>query len=296
METSNKMQKEQCFKHCVQKKIINPGIWGERPRDFAFCMVKISDINFNGNLLENRNKYFQTNFNGVVNIGEADNTLDKVLETCLKTMLIGEESHVTLNVPVDYTKVSETTVSSVGVLNCVVYLKDCKNEPPIHEWSDEKKYDTAMNYKVKGVTLFKEGFVVEAFFRFSKAFKIVVSIAGVEELTSKMPEAANILTLRVTLLNNMASCHLQRKNFEYALQLCEKVLQIEPHNVKALYRHAIAAKELQNYVVARDDLKILLQVEPSNTAAKEKYKELKYITKEMDEKYSVLVKNMFQIK
>ena len=54
-----------------------------------------------------------------------------------------------------------------------------------------------------------------------------------------------------TLLLNEAQCRLQLQQPQEAAQLCSRVLEREPENVKALYRRALANLELAEFVEAR---------------------------------------------
>ncbi|KAJ9098801.1 hypothetical protein QFC19_006278 [Naganishia cerealis] len=62
---------------------------------------------------------------------------------------------------------------------------------------------------------------------------------------------------------------------------CSRVLALagQGGNVKALYRRALARKELKLYKNAKDDLETLLKAEPSNAAAKEELAEIKRLIK-----------------
>lgn len=58
-------------------------------------------------------------------------------------------------------------------------------------------------------------------------------------------------SLLPALLLNEAQCRLHLQQPRLAVQLCSRVLEREPENVKALYRRAVAKLELAEFVEAR---------------------------------------------
>ncbi|MEE6463442.1 hypothetical protein FKM82_005903 [Ascaphus truei] len=81
--------------------------------------------------------------------------------------------------------------------------------------------------------------------------------------------------------NNRAQAEIKRKNWQNALNDCEKVLDLEPSNLKALLRRATVHKNLCNYRAAAVDLRRVLHHEPDNAAAKK-------ILVEVDQKLQVV--------
>lgn len=280
----------------ISKTVVKHGEWGTKPQDFAECKVKISDVSFEGMDLDPTSCYFSNSFNGDMKIGEADNDQDRLLELCVQCMFVREISHFVIEVPTKPLCQSkfETRPCIKGTIKCTVELQELHNDELLFEWSKEKKFSVATMYKEQGVNLFRAGRIIDSFIKFSRAFKIIVTIGPVESFSRKSLLDKDILSLRVNLLNNMASCQLHQKNFDYVIALCQKVLKIDQNNVKALYRNAVASKELHNYEVAEDNLKTVLKIEPNNTAAKERLQEVREVTKEMNDRYAAVVKKMFK--
>jgi FK506-binding protein 4/5 len=75
--------------------------------------------------------------------------------------------------------------------------------------------------------------------------------------------------------------------------MCNKVLFVEPNNVKALFRRAVAYMEIQEFDQAKADLKQVQQLEPRNAAAREKLQELKQWQRESDAKLAAAIRKMF---
>mmetsp|Transcript_21299 Transcript_21299/g.46368 ORF Transcript_21299/g.46368 Transcript_21299/m.46368 type:complete len:136 (+) Transcript_21299:1447-1854(+) len=63
----------------------------------------------------------------------------------------------------------------------------------------------------------------------------------------------------------MASCHMRLKEWEKVLYHCDKVLEHDKENVKALCRRASANMELKNLELARMDLEKATSLDPENS-------------------------------
>ena len=102
---------------------------------------------------------------------------------------------------------------------------------------------------------------------------------------------------RVTFLKNRAACYLKLKQFTSALDDCTQALQIDPDDVKALYRRALAYEASGNLTEAFNDLKYLLSVDPRNKEATELARQLTITMKKQHEilqSTDGMIKEMFQ--
>lgn len=276
------------------KEIIAEGVWGNRPREGGKCVIIIDDIVTENITLSEIQQatlsvYLSSEFSGSLIIGDSDTDIDRSLEKCIQTMLHME---VSLMIVTFLPKsLHETSLKAVTV-KCKVQLKEIHNEPYIFEWSDIKKYDLAVHHKVHGVELHKCGRTRDAFFRFSRALKLLITIIPLEDgLTAK--QKGDVLSLRVLLCNNIASCHLKHKNYLHTIEMCSKVLILEPNNMKALYRRAVACMETQEFEQAKKDLNQLQHLDPGNAAVRRKQQELKQRQTESDAKLAAAIKKMF---
>ncbi|PQP93457.1 peptidyl-prolyl cis-trans isomerase FKBP62 [Prunus yedoensis var. nudiflora] len=78
-----------------------------------------------------------------------------------------------------------------------------------------------------------------------------------------------------------------------AIKLCSKVLDIEFHNVKALYRRAQAYMQVADLVLAELDIKKALEVDPQNREVKLIEKNLKRLQVESNKRDAKLYTNIF---
>ncbi|KFW95199.1 Sperm-associated antigen 1, partial [Phalacrocorax carbo] len=128
----------------------------------------------------------------------------------------------------------------------------------------EKKIDTtgmtvkekifiATREKEKGNEAFAIGDYLEAVTYYSRSISVIPTAAA---------------------YNNKAQAEIKLQDWDNALQDCEKVLDMEPGNVKALMRRATVHNQLQNYQAAIEDLTKVLCVEPENAIAKKNLLEI----------------------
>ena len=63
--------------------------------------------------------------------------------------------------------------------------------------------------------------------------------------------------------------HIPAGDNKKAISCADKVLEVEPKNIKALYRRASAYKALKDYPTALKDLKLTLELDTENKAARQ---------------------------
>lgn len=76
--------------------------------------------------------------------------------------------------------------------------------------------------------------------------------------------------LRSCLLN-YSQCCLKLKRWELVVSSCSKVLQHEPHHIKALFRRGSALTALEQFEEAITDLKAAFKLEPKSREIREAY-------------------------
>lgn len=108
---------------------------------------------------------------------------------------------------------------------------------------------------------------------------LVVKLLMVFAYRCTGPSTVSILSqareVQKTCTNNWAAVELKRKNWAEAAKQATKVLDMEPSNVKALYRRAQARMGLAELVEAEVDIKAGLLTEPDNVDLQALYKRLK---------------------
>uniref|UniRef100_A0A8C3LTU8 Sperm associated antigen 1 n=1 Tax=Chrysolophus pictus TaxID=9089 RepID=A0A8C3LTU8_CHRPC len=123
----------------------------------------------------------------------------------------------------------------------------------------KEKIFIATREKEKGNEAFASGDYVEAVTYYTRSISVLPTAAA---------------------YNNKAQAEIKLQDWDSALEDCEKVLDMEPGNVKALLRRATVYNQLKNYQAAMKDLNTVLCIEPENAVAK---KNLLEIEKKLNE-------------
>lgn len=256
----------------ITKKIIKNGEFGRRPSLKWICYI---EVNFQNSVKEEKFKRGSLE----IIIGDACSRYDRLLERCVESMHLGEKSLFSIN-----------SAQESKELQVAIELKSVKEKPYIFQWTDEEKLKESNYFKDKGTELFKENRIEEAFYKFSNALKLIITLDSVLENDDPGPEVND---LRVALYNNLARCQLHFNNYLFVVELCSNSININCSS-KALYRRALAYIELKEYENAENDLIQLLKLEPKNKAAMEKYKEVRELDRVNRENYHLVLKKMFR--
>lgn len=262
----------------VKKEVLKPGVvYIKKPTECSTCTVTVDKINVTGaSETDLREKYHSTILDGerkkTMIIGEASSEVDEKVERAICMMNINERSLVTIAVSVKYSSTDESVVSDECItVKFEITLTHCERHKPVWEWSAEEKYEVALRYKGRGTELFKDSRIVDAFRKFSKACKLLITLEPIKDLELDKQLENNINDLRLALYNNMAICQLKQNNHQHVITLCTKVLDKDKNNVKALYRRGVAFGRMGDNEKAITDLKVVLTLESSNQSAKEQF-------------------------
>lgn len=136
----------------------------------------------------------------------------------------------------------------------------------------EKTLEVAYAEKSSGNDFFHKGELEEASKAYSKA------LLAVNQAFREAEEEADLRPLvqevQIPSLLNLALCYLKLgRDINNAVLHCSSVLQIEPGNIKALYRRAQAHLHLQDFSQCRHDLVSAMNLDPSNASLKELWTE-----------------------
>ncbi|KAF3840415.1 hypothetical protein F7725_019132 [Dissostichus mawsoni] len=71
----------------------------------------------------------------------------------------------------------------------------------------------------------------------------------------------------VAAYNNRAQAQIHLQSWHNAMRDCERVLELEPGNMKALLRRGTVNNHMGNFQMAVEDLRVVLREEPQNAAA-----------------------------
>jgi len=137
----------------------------------------------------------------------------------------------------------------------------------------EKTLEIAYAEKASGNEFFRQGQLEEASKAYSKALLAVNQ--AFREAEDEVQLKALVQEVQIPALLNLALCYLRLgTDVKNAVVHCTSVLQIEPGNIKALYRRAQAYLALQDFDLARQDLVTALNLDPTNASLKDLWTDL----------------------
>lgn len=295
----------------ITKKIITPGDYSIVPYEESRCKILLSNVHTSNEDLEIdvESRILSKNFDGVFIIGEADTFIDKDFELILQQMCCGE----TCIARIVYKNQNFEVVKEIS---CEIELKEVTEEQLVSDWSWARLLEAATHHKEQGVALIQEKRVIDAFRRFSKAFKFLVAIEPVnpEEITDESLNEIkdlkvcyfysliqliilifqlHLFKFQVKLYNNLAHCQLQFCEYQAALDLCNRAIILDNDNVKALYRRCTAYHCLQMYDEAWKDIQKVVVLNPNDKTARNKAGEIKGILDKINAEYANVIKKMF---
>lgn len=167
------------------------------------------------------------------------------------------------------------------------------------------KLDQAKIYKAEGNDCFKSGSTKKAI---SKYHRALLYTRGIEEGQKKFQHIAGaqvvplpedmqneVDSLKTDCYNNLANCLLQGEAPDYAkiVQYCENVLQVQPHNIKALYRKGFSLLQLKNVDEAMTVLTQALNLDPKDPKIRKCILQCQEESKRQDSHMKANYKNMF---
>ncbi|KAL7874673.1 hypothetical protein SRHO_G00056430 [Serrasalmus rhombeus] len=150
------------------------------------------------------------------------------------------------------------------------FLPEIKRDVNTTVLTEQEKVVLANREKDKGNEAFRACDYEEAVAYYSRV--VVLVLTGVLLVWCVHRSLCIIVT--AAALNNRAQAEIKLHRWHDALSDCEQVLQLEPHNTKALLRRATVNKQLGNLQVASDDLSAVLRSEPHNMTAQRLLEEI----------------------
>uniref|UniRef100_A0A8I5ZLF1 peptidylprolyl isomerase n=1 Tax=Rattus norvegicus TaxID=10116 RepID=A0A8I5ZLF1_RAT len=239
----------------IIRRIRTRGEGYARPNDGAMVEVALEGY-YNDRLFDQRELCFE--------VGEGESLdLPCGLEEAIQRMEKGEHSIV-------YLKPSYA-FGSVG--------KERFQIPPHAE----------LRYEVHLKSFEKEGKYKQALLQYKK----IVSWLEYESSFSG-EEMQKVHALRLASHLNLAMCHLKLQAFSAAIESCNKALELDSNNEKGLFRRGEAHLAVNDFDLARADFQKVLQLYPSNKAAKTQLAVCQQRTRRQLAREKKLYANMFE--
>uniref|UniRef100_A0A7S0I4I2 Ubiquitin carboxyl-terminal hydrolase n=1 Tax=Hanusia phi TaxID=3032 RepID=A0A7S0I4I2_9CRYP len=125
----------------------------------------------------------------------------------------------------------------------------------------EQRISLASATKDKGNALFKAEKFEEAAQSYIKAYKLLNAVEVDEE------HAEDLRTIAVQSMANLGLVYFRMGRYQDAVKACDHVLELDPHNEKALFRRGSSLKELGKFDEAHKDFKAVLSLNGKNQDA-----------------------------
>jgi len=235
------------------------------------------------------------------------------VDLCVLTMFEGEQCTLQAKCNAEI-----SIAADVEFLTLEVTLLSLLPANDLYSTSYEEKLTRAVKLKDLGTSAFTAGNISAAFHKFSRSLKYLICAAvdndkscTVDNLlsngTSSNDGSHPILDQNVCNLTcediarltchcwlNLAACQLRYQNFRMAAVNCSKALEIDPNNVKGLFRRAQCNINTGYEHVAVTDLKRALTLEPGNREIKRLLNAAQQLTRESDDKLATAMSKMFR--
>ncbi|XP_075982712.1 uncharacterized protein LOC142980964 [Anticarsia gemmatalis] len=274
----------------LRKQIITPGDCNLVPYEESCCRITLTEVTCENETgpceIQSESRIFSQSFDGMVLIGDCDCFIDKDFELILQQMCCGETCVASM-------VYRDGDGALVKKISCKIELREVTEEQLISDWSRERLYEAALHHKEQGVELVKQKRIVDAFRRFNKSLKMLIATEPLDPDAVSEDVVQEMIDLKVKLYNNLAHCQLQFNEYDAALQLCNKALNFDPENVKALYRRCTAYSGLQMYEDAWRDIQCALTINSNDKAAQQKANALKPKIEKINKEYANVIKKMF---
>uniref|UniRef100_A0A7N6FCY4 peptidylprolyl isomerase n=1 Tax=Anabas testudineus TaxID=64144 RepID=A0A7N6FCY4_ANATE len=180
----------------------------------------------------------------------------------------------------------------IGPDKDVVYevtLKDFQRAKESWEMDLNEKLDLVVGVKHKGNQYFKAGRYYQALVQYQRIICWLEMECGTGREQQK-----RIQDFVLTAHLNLALCFLRIKEFSQVVENCNKVIELDENNEKALYRRGEARLLRNEFSLAMEDFQQVLQVNPSNRAARAQISNCQNKIKEHHEQDKKTYANMFQ--
>ena len=140
----------------------------------------------------------------------------------------------------------------------------------------EAKLIQATQHKEEGNGHFQKGQLDQA----ARSYRRGCTALKPVRQNSAMTDDTQVKSLLVALQNNLSMVCFKQKKYSQSIQVATQALQVDPFNVKALYRRATARRWTGDYEQARADLKEALQQDANNTACQKELATVKRLSEE----------------
>lgn len=222
---------------------------------------------------------YTLNCDVTVIIGDASNRLSEQLDDVICSMKEAEVSYVKLNLKPDL-----KSDDFIKTYKLKIFLKAFTLVAPMEELEEDEILERATVQKDKGNEFHYKKNYEFAIKKYQKAVDCLVFCKN------KFANEDNHLEQECTVMLsklyfNLAQDFLNTMQFADAITYCDKGLQLDPSNVKGLYRRGKSHFKLHNYLEAQEDYRAAIKGDPSDTFLRKELTRLEEKMKEERQMY-----------
>lgn len=187
------------------------------------------------------------------------------------SMKVGEKAILTVRSDYGYGEAgSPPKIPADATLKFDVELLSFKEkEKEKWELTDEERRDRATEMKDAGTVLFKSGKYEDAASKYESAAEFVFD----EEEGEFVPDDDK--GLFISCWGNAAMCYIKLSDWSNAIKACNKVLEVEKNNMKALYRRGLARMRCGLLKESKTDLMTAYNLDNKNKEVRKALAQLK---------------------
>eukprot|EP00262_Sarcandra_glabra_P003861 TRINITY_DN1468_c1_g1_i2.p1 TRINITY_DN1468_c1_g1~~TRINITY_DN1468_c1_g1_i2.p1 ORF type:complete len:535 (-),score=113.95 TRINITY_DN1468_c1_g1_i2:167-1771(-) len=271
----------------VVKKIMRVGEGYDRPNEGSLVKVKYTGKLEDGTIFDRKGSDEEP-----FEFRCFEEQVLEGLDRAIMTMKKGETALVRFSSDVGLDSVESCRVLAAVPANTIllyeVELIDFTKDKEFWLMETPEKIQACEKEKDDGNMLFRARKFYHAAKKYEKAAKYVEYD---HSFTDEDKIRANALKISCHL--NNAACKIRIGEYVDALRLCTKVLDLDPYNVKALYRRSQSYLMTSDLEKAEVDIKSALLIDPDNREMKLEYKKLKDKQKESDKTQAKIFGTMF---
>ncbi|XP_026167900.1 peptidyl-prolyl cis-trans isomerase FKBP4 [Mastacembelus armatus] len=267
----------------IIRRIMTKGQGYSKPNEGATVEVTVEGT-YEGRVFDERELKFE--------IGDVESLgLPAGVEKAVMAMEQGEEALFTIKPKYGFGNAGNAQYNIPGgaILQYKIKLTAFEKAKESWEMNTTEKLEQSSIVKEKGTQYFKEGKYKQASVQYKRIVSWLEHESGLSEEDEKKAKA-----LRLAAHLNLAMCYLKQQEPNQALENCDKALELDGSNEKALFRRGEALFGMKEFDKARDDFQRVVQLYPANKAAKSQVVLCQKHIKEQHEKDKRIYANMFQ--
>ncbi|XP_031149233.1 peptidyl-prolyl cis-trans isomerase FKBP4 [Sander lucioperca] len=267
----------------IVRRIITKGQGYSKPNEGATVDVTMEGI-CEGRVFDERELKFE--------IGDGEGLgLPVGVEKAIMAMEQGEEALFNIKPKYGFGNagIAKYNIPAGATLQYKIKLTAFEKAKESWEMNTVEKLEQSSLVKEKGTQYFKEGKYKQASVQYKRIVSWLEHESGLSEEDEK-----NAKALRLAAHLNLAMCFIKLQEPSQALENCDKALELDASNEKALFRRGEALFGMKEYDRARDDFQQVVQLYPANKAAKSQVGLCQKRIKEQHEKDKRIYANMFQ--